>query len=236
MKIGIVEDEKLHQDLLISMLEQASREHKINLSYQVFTSADQILFLLDDLVLDALLLDIKMVGMTGFQLAEKLRNDKINMPIAFITGERDYVFKGYDVDACAYLLKPIKQVQVNDLLGKLKHMTTSQVSFDVQTKEGLMRFLKNDIILVESQNHKTIIHSDKFYEANKKLGEWENMLINHDFYKPHRSYLINLNMIHKIDNKFIHMSNSQQIPIARGKRDDLMKVYMAFRRKDFQDD
>ncbi|WBW98587.1 LytR/AlgR family response regulator transcription factor [Oceanirhabdus sp. W0125-5] len=236
MKIAIVEDEKIHQEYLLSMLEKAAEDEVITLSFNIFESAESFLFAFEDEKFDAILLDIMLNKMNGFSLAEAIREEDGNVPIAFITGEKDYVFDGYKVDACGYILKPIKQENISQLLKKLKEKVSSvEQSITIKTKEGIVNFYESEIDYIESDNHNTNINSSKgVFVSGNKMSQWEKMLSKDKFFKPHRCYIVQFNCIERIDKKNILMKNGIEIPIARAKWGDLMKAYMDYRRKDYK--
>ena len=84
-----------------------------------YTDCDNLWWdLQNGLVADLLLSDIQMENMTGIELARKMRQARLNHLICFISGVKDFVFEGYDVDALAYLLKPYKKDQLFKILDK----------------------------------------------------------------------------------------------------------------------
>lgn len=236
MKIAIVEDEKIHQEYLLSMLEKAAEDEGIRLSFNIFESAESFLFTFEDQKFDAILLDIILNEMNGFSLAEAIRKEDGNIPIAFITGEKDYVFDGYEVDACGYILKPIKQESISLLLKKIKDkIALIEPSITIKTQDGIVSFYESEINYIESDNHNTnIITSRGKWVSNNKMSQWEKELSKEKFFKPHRCYIVNLNCIERIDKKNILIKNGTEIPIARGKWGELMKAYMDCRRKDYR--
>lgn len=236
MKIAIVEDEKIHQDYLIAMLEKVAKDYKISLSLRVFDRGEAFLFAFEEEKMDAVLLDIQIKTMNGYNLAEIIREKNKDIPLAFITGVTDYVFDGYNVDACGYILKPIKEESVSQLLNKIiKKLSLSEKSLMVKTKDGIINLYENDIYYIESANHSTVIVTNKAnHVSNMKLSEWVEELSKEKFFKPHRCYIINLGMIEKIEKAEILMKNAFQVPIARGMWEPLMKAYLSYRRKDYQ--
>lgn len=236
MKIAIVEDEKVHQDYLVAMLQKVAKEYEISLSLRVFEKGEGFLFVFEDENFDAVLLDIELNTMNGYEIAETIREKDKNIPLAFITGVSDYVFHGYNVDACGYILKPIKEKNVSQLLDKIiKKMGSTEKSLLFKTKDGMVSLYEKDICYIEGANHSTSLTTNKGeYVTNKKLSEWLGEISDEKFFKPHRCYIINLGMIEKIEKSEVFMKNGAQIPIARGMWEALMKAYLAYRRKDYE--
>lgn len=234
MNIALVEDEKIHQEYICKFLKKASEESRIPLSVQIFNSSNAFLFSWEDNCMDAVLLDIKMSGMNGFELAKTIRKKDRNIPIAFITGEKDYVFDGYQLDACGYLLKPINQEDVTKLVKKIREKVQEGTpKLSVKTKDGVVTLYEDELIYIESQDHLTnLICEQGLYETGKKFGEWEEVFTSKSFFKPHRCYLIHLGHISRITKKDCIMINGKSIPISRGRWEDLMKAYLNYQREE----
>lgn len=235
MKIAIVEDEKVQQDYLSKMLQTIAEEKQLTLSLRVFESAEAFLFAIEEEKMDAVLLDIELKNINGYELAELIRKKDKKIPLAFITGVKDFVFDGYKVDACGYILKPIKKESVEQLIIRIiEKLSLSEKNVMVKTKEGIINIYENDICYIESANHNTIIRAiNGDYISNIKLSKWIEELSSDTFFKPHRCYIINLGLIEKIEKTYILMKKNSEIPIARGMWQELMKAYLTYRRKDY---
>lgn len=236
MKVAIVEDEKAHQDYIVSLLESVSEDMVIPLSMRTFDSGEAFLFSFEDEKPDAVLIDIQLKRMSGYALAEAIRKKDKQLPLAFITGEKDYVFDGYKVDACGYILKPVSKDAVSQLLTKIiDKVNSSDLPLIVKTKNGIVNIYKNDIYYIESANHSTMIKTNNdTYSSNKRLSDWEKEFNNESFFKPHRSFIINLGMIDMIEKANCTMKDGTEVPIARGQWEPLMKAYLTYRRKDYR--
>lgn len=100
---------------------------------QLYNSAEQLLFEVgqpeaQELVFDLILLDIQMGGMDGITLARQLRAQDKRVTLAFLTAAREYVFEGYEVQAVRYLLKPMQQEKVFELLDLARQNLQEQPS------------------------------------------------------------------------------------------------------------
>lgn len=67
---------------------------------------------------DILLLDIQMAQMNGMELARKIRERNRRIQIAFLTGLPDFICEGYEVDALHYLIKPIQEKKLFQVLDR----------------------------------------------------------------------------------------------------------------------
>lgn len=65
---------------------------------------------------DLVFLDIRMPGMDGMELAKRLRGKQPDMMLIFVTSASEYVFEAYDVEAFHYLVKPVSEEKLREVL------------------------------------------------------------------------------------------------------------------------
>ena len=80
--------------------------------------------------LDYAFLDVKLRGMTGVELAKRLREEKPKVKIIFCTAYSDYAMDAFQVHAVGYLLKPITQEMIRKTLGELNTLLTQEEPID----------------------------------------------------------------------------------------------------------
>jgi len=193
-------------------------------------------------------LDIEMPDYSGLQLVEFFNPDEIQFEIIFVTAYDEYALEAFRVSAFDYLLKPINQTQLNTSLKSFRKKKTdhkliervqqfkntyeSEAPIDklaISTSEGIEFIKLDEIILMEASNVYTTIFniSGKKVVASKPIGEFESMLQNNPtFYRPHRSFLINLQHIHKLDTTegdIIYMNKDFQVPLSRYKKKEFIE-------------
>ncbi|MDA1678398.1 MULTISPECIES: response regulator [unclassified Bacillus cereus group] len=115
-RIVIIEDEKPILDLHNHLLTKHGGFQIID----TFQSPLEAINMLPDYTLDAILLDIEMPKMTGIELAKKLVDDGIDVPIIFSTAYPNYALEAFRVQALDYILKPLTPSAVQDLDDRLK--------------------------------------------------------------------------------------------------------------------
>ena len=148
MKIAVCEDQKEEADWLCTAIRSWAADKKLPVDVVSFGDAASFLFSLDDNVYDVLSLDIKMPGEDGVTLAKRLRNMNNNVFIVFVTGEKEYVMEGYEVDAVNYLLKPVDTGQVGKCLDRIYGKTDIQQPYIIlDTGEKMLKLLQKEIYI-----------------------------------------------------------------------------------------
>ena len=112
-RVSIVDDDESVREAISSLL------RSIGLEAKVFASAEQFLSSDYQHNADCLILDVRMPGMTGLQLQEKLASAKCNLPIIFITAhvsDREAKARALRSGAVDFLIKPFKEDELlNDV-------------------------------------------------------------------------------------------------------------------------
>lgn len=232
MRIAICEDEKLHADLLVSIIRKWEALRKFKPFISVFESAESFLTKWSsDNTYDLLFLDIQMRHMNGMELAESIRRLDPNMEIVFVTGLKDFVFRGYEVRALHYLLKPPRIADCISVLDKAKTIVDSRKddTFIVPVETQSVRLLMNDIFYFESFSHYVDVYSNRgVFRYRDKLTLLETRLPKPRFFRCHRSYIVNMYHICLINREQLEIDNGKILPVAQARWADLNQAYLLF--------
>lgn len=118
-KIAICDDEQNQIEYITSIVASWSTHKGYSCEIRTFASAEAFLFEYEEnKVYDILLLDVEMKNMNGIELAKRIRKDNNRAEIIFITSHFEFVGEGYEVDALHYLIKPISEEKLTQVLTK----------------------------------------------------------------------------------------------------------------------
>lgn len=218
-KIAICDDCTADVDYLAVLAEKWAERTGNRITVNKFSSSEAFLFCYEEEKdFDILLLDIEMGGENGVELARKVRKDNGIVQIVFITGFPDYMAQGYEVSALHYLMKPVGQDKLCEVLDRaaanlVKSEKRLKVTFDRQTD-----FIPFDKILyIEADRQFVCIHTDHhIYRMKTSLVEME-MALDERFFRCQRSFLVNLAIVVRIRNDGVVLKNGEKISITRGK-------------------
>ena len=122
MNVIAVDDEKIQLASLKNAIEAALPEAE----FTCFSSSASALDHARSLVknrnthVDVAFLDVEMRGMDGLELAKELREIHNKINVVFVTGYLEYAINSYEVDASAYLLKPVSEEKVHKAMLQLR--------------------------------------------------------------------------------------------------------------------
>ncbi len=238
MKIAICDDEKPIRDYI----EKCVREVKPDASVLQYSDALDMVSASFDA--DILFLDIQMPGMDGMKAARVLRTMGNKTIIVFVTAVEEYVFQAFDVGAVQYIVKPfdrnklvetIKRAvvlvgerrSIEDAMSETKDCADNE-SFLIKSGGVNRKIILADISYAEVLEHRIILHM-KDREQIEYYGKMSDLekVAGDDFFRVHRAYLINLSCVKSYDAKTATVLGDE-IPVARGKYQDLVKAYLSF--------
>lgn len=229
MLIGICDDEEIIRNELIRLCNEFSASNLCKLDILSFSSGEELLKC--NQTIDILFLDIQMKGINGLRTAEKIRENDEGMMIIFLTGFKGFMQAGYKVRAFRYLLKPVKEQEfihtLTEAVGDITKNCKAVVGLD-----GDISFVKlKDIMYVEYVNRYTVVRTLRgTYESITTLNEWESILNNGDFFRVHKSYIVNMEYISEIG-KNVLLDNGEKVALAIRQAGKLRKACKTYRRR-----
>ncbi|HGS9989214.1 TPA: LytR/AlgR family response regulator transcription factor [Clostridioides difficile] len=175
--------------------------------------------------IDIFFLDIKMLQLTGMDVAKIIRETNDTSEIIFITSIVDYIQEGYKVRAYRYLLKPIDFGDLNEsILSCISDIIKKRENFMLIENKGIInKILINSIMYIEVRKKVLTIHTknDTYYTKNS-MDKIELELEKYNFFRCHKSYLINLEYIQFICKNTV-VINDEDVAVSKYRMADLKK-------------
>ncbi len=220
MKIAICDDEPL----MCRSLEEkiAAYMEKSAVPFQVACYPDGESLPLQGY--DILFLDIQMPGISGMELAKRLRAAGSSCAILFVTVLREGVFDAFEVDAVDYLCKPIDDIRLGHSLdramARIRERNSSSLLIQIAGRWQTVRL--DSILYCEVLNRKVSIHTrQRVIEYYSRLSDVERQL-DQRFVKCHRSYLVNLDYLAQCTREQITLANGEHLPVSKARWQGLM--------------
>lgn len=197
---------------------------------------------------DLVFLDIEMPGMNGFELLQRLGDNTIH--IIFVTAYDQFAIRAFDFNAIDYVLKPVRKAKlisavqkvankqqpaldrqaIEALLQNIRVQTQSGLeNIALPTHEGFTMVHVNEIKYLQAESNYTWVHHQdkKKYLVTKTLRDMEELLQFPQYFRAHKSYLVNLNHVDKYvrgQGGYLVMKDQVQIPVARTQKVELLRI------------
>jgi two-component system response regulator LytT len=241
----IVDDEKPARDELAFLLKGFPEINVVGLG----KNGVEAVSLIKEHAPDLVFLDVQMPGLDGFGVLKKLVEKKMKLPhVVFATAFDQYAVQAFDVNAVDYVLKPFDKARISKAIQRARKMMETQntaterleqlvsqlgaprqspappVKVLVNWQQRLLLVNAEDMLFAERDGGAVSIVTREMEGSSnyRTLEELHAALDSVSFWRPHRSYLVNIHHIKEVVPWFkstymLKMSDKKQtqIPVAR---------------------
>lgn len=212
MKVIIIDDEMLARSIVKEYLQDFPELELVQECHDGFEGIKAIQQHQPDLVF----LDIQMPKINGFEMLELIENPPA---VIFTTAFEEYAIKAFETHAVDYLLKPFSKERFGKAIQKWQMQNQQErknTTSDLLNSSGLTPVQQNRVVVKDNGKVKIIptatiryleaaddyvkIHTaEGVFLKNKTMGYFEEILESQNFIRIHRSYIINVQLITRID-------------------------------------
>ncbi|MEO7307663.1 MAG: LytTR family DNA-binding domain-containing protein [Ferruginibacter sp.] len=246
IKILIVDDERSAVRILKVLIE---KHILVDKQIEITNDPEEALKLMDTFKPSLVMLDIEMPGMNGFDFMNKA--SEWDFDVIFTTAFDQYAIKAIRFSALDYLLKPIDIVElknainrhivknqssavnsqqplVDNLIFNLKQKSLEHFKLALSTSEGTFLYEPREIIVLEGSSNYTkfFFSGQRSLIVSKTMKEYEDILLDHQFLRVHKSFLVNRDHVIKVDKEgVLELSNHMHIPISRRRKAEILQWF-----------
>ena len=195
-----------------------------------------------DNLADVYILDMIMSCKSGIDIGNKIREMDGQSIIIYITSSGEFALDAYGVHAIRYLVKPVREDRFFEAMDYALSYTDAKKDavYLVKTKKGLVslpyskiEYIENasrmlNIFLNDGESVQSIFIRKSFDEEIKEIVEDEKFL------QVHKSFIVNLRYVKRIDKNNIIMESNHIIPVSKKRFADVKRVYLIFASKQYR--
>ena len=217
IKIAVCDDSQTEARYIEELCCRWAENRKLAAETRSFPSAEAFLFhYAEEKNFDILLLDIEMKKMDGLSLAREIRKSDKQVSIVFITGYSDYIADGYEVEALHYLLKPVQEEKLFQVLDRGREkMQQTQKCLNLENAGEMYRIPLSEIRWLDVQRNYVTVHACEDVRVKKTLAEFEKEL-GSGFCRVGRSLIVNLKNIRRVTKNEVILADGTALPLPRG--------------------
>lgn len=194
---------------------------------QVFHSAKDALAYLNKNAVDLVFLDIRMPDITGLEMAELINEQQ---QVIFTTAYSEHALKGFDLAATDYLLKPISYSRflqacklAEQRIGAGPRDTAGPEALFVKDSYHWAKVLIDQIIYIKAEdNYISLVEKSKRTLTRMTLQEISSRLPARQFMQIHKSYIIALAAIEKLEQHQVTVAG-EKIPLSKAYKGELFQ-------------
>ncbi|MFP3392542.1 LytR/AlgR family response regulator transcription factor [Brevibacillus sp. SIMBA_040] len=236
IRIMIAEDERLAREELIYLLQQ---EQDVEL-LPYATNGRELLYMVDEHQPDVVFLDIKMPELEGDQAARMLTSRKQQPLIVFCTAYEEFAVNAFGLRAVDYLLKPTEPRRLAETLQRIRERLVQHKTEAVHAKRSKLLVEENNrLVVIDPATIVYAVREERFvqistqtdtYTTKMTLTQLAEKLNGYDFFRTHKSYLVNLQFVKELEpwfngayNLTVKGDGRLRIPVSRTSAKDLLK-------------
>lgn len=239
MRIAVCDDEKESRDIFAKEIKALYP----GAALFCYSSGEELL--LSGEAPDIVLMDIRMPGKNGMEIAGELRQYNKKAILIFVSALEDYVFQAFDVGAFHYLVKPVDAQKLEEVLSRAIEQLEDREKREGQKSEGQKSKAPNlmvtaggkhiavkleEMVYAEVFGRKIMLHTiDSDIEYYGKMKELQEKA-GDEFYRTHRAFLVNFNFVRKYDAGTVYLEKGQAL-MAKQNYHDFVKSYLRFNQR-----
>lgn len=226
MKVAICDDETAQIEATVTCIEDYMHDRRISIDYKCFESYALLKDRLDEFYV--FILDYQVPEINGIEFARVLRETYgEEKTVIFLTSFPEIVYESFEVRTHRFLIKPIDKEKFYEALDS--YFKTNPLSKRIVIKAfGDTQIVNlNDVLYIESSRKDVyIVKQNEEIIYHKTITEMEEQLMNLDFFRCHRSYLVNMKNVKKFDSKNVYFNDGKSVPMAPKKFAEFNKEYL----------
>ena len=178
-----------------------------------------------------LFLDIDMPGINGIELCRRIKSVNSDVLTIFISGKEKMVFQTFQVRPFRFIRKSHFTLElpalVNDIIHEMKMQEGTSLSIEELYSGNIYSLNTNQIIYIEALvKDCRIVLSNQDIQIHYKLKDFEVLLKQYGFLRPHRSFLVNYKYIFSIQKTGLILDNGQRIPLSRNRMETVKEEFI----------
>lgn len=231
MNIVICDDIKEYAEKIYDIVEEYFKTKKLSAVIRKYTSGKDMLNECDLKKVDILFLDVEMDEKNGMEIAEEIRDMKLEMYIVYVSAHIKYASEGYKYEAFRYVLKNslLKQGIEESLDAILKKKNDENRKLMFSFIDGSRTVRISALQHIESLGHKLIFYvfekgKIKKYEMYGKLSAFEKELRIYGFERVHQSFLVNMHHVVSYKKYELELRSGQIINVPRARYNGVVQL------------
>lgn len=181
---------------------------------------------------DCIFLDILMDGMSGMEVARKIRLTEPRLPIVFTTTEPDFALEGFSVHAMDYLVKPLSADRVAWCLKELREYLAVPACITLMEIRGWghsapVDIALDDVLYGQHHNHIMEVHTVRRVCRTRLSFREFTALLPHAgrFYICGRGLVVNLSQVERVGDGTLLLKNGENLPFSRSHKSEVQNAF-----------
>jgi Response regulator of the LytR/AlgR family len=238
MRIAICEDTKKDALYLQKTAERYLSENHLSAEFALFESGEAFLAAAAPGKYQIVFMDIFMAkkGLNGMETAKRLKAMDDDVAVIFTTATTEYGIEGYNVSVY-YIVKPVQYNDLVNAMKKCRHLIDRYAAYiEITVNRRPIRVRLREIYCVEALQRNCVFTTEMGELATARSFEGlEQELGGLPFLQCHRSYIVNLNHVEKLENRDFILKNGRMVPVSKHVLPEIRAVFRQFLRTEMRE-
>ena len=231
MNIAIIEDSGQELSLLERCLQSYLSSRQVYRVIDTYTSGEAFLENWPSKSYDLIFLDILMEGISGIEVARKIRETDSECLLIFISSSKEYALQGFEVRAFDYLLKPLSEERFQKTMDLCQNELAKHIRYiEVKESRTLVKIPLNEIIYTDYYNHYIQIHTGaRLIRSYQQFDVFSPLLLCYpQFLCCYRNCIVNMDHIEKSTDEGFVMDNQELVTVRKRGSNAIKKAYLEY--------
>lgn len=217
--VAVCDDEEITHKIVETYLAEWAKNNQEEYVIYHFYSGQEVLEA--EPCWDVLFLDVCMPGQDGIETAHQLNRAERQYKIVMLTSVEEAFKDAFRIGAYRFVTKPIHKEELWEALSAVKSTLLEIQTVDVYRNKKKYSICQKDILYISGKGSETEVFTKvSSYRSDFSLSEWEKLLDTELFFRCHRSYIVNLSKVDKIEEK-IHLVDGEVLLLSRRRRKEI---------------
>lgn len=228
--IAVCDDEPADREKIAEMTKTVCEQEDIHAEITCFETAQELFDeLLDGKPFHLLLLDVVMPAQNGMELARQIRRGNKEIPIVFISSDRDMALQGYEVEVVRYLAKPVSLEKLREAVVICHKECRKQKPLYISENGGIRKIVPGDICYIETIGRKSRIwQEEEMWETGMSVAKLDQILQEYGFIRCHQSFLVNCKYICRLRTSMIELTDGIKIPVSKHRVKEVRQAFFDY--------
>ncbi len=234
INIAICDDSSYIRKKNLDIITKYSIQKDLDCNIEQFESGEELLERIDDFELVFLDYQFEDKGADGMVIAREIRKRNAEVTIVFLSSYTNVVFETFEVRTFRFIDKPLTDEKLNSVMDAFLESIKKDNSICIKSY-GEKRYIKvSQISFVEGDGKYCKIHlinKKEPIDCVETLSAVEEKIDSNDFFRCHKSFLINLKYVDSFTHSDLVMQDEALIAISRQKYKQFSEVYAEYMAK-----
>ena len=229
-RIAICDDMQSQAQELAQHLAALAGEISLECRIEVYRGFKPLRKAMSENSYQLLFFETRVGGISGIDFARHLRLGDDETDIVFCSAETDSALAAYTVFPTGYITKPVDKKKLRDVFRHVTDKYRQKPLIVLRGIDGGKRMINvEDILYIEVFGAELNVHCGRgVVLCAGTLNEVSNLLPSTDFYRSHRSFIVNLRHAVGIDRCQFHMVNGDTVAVAKNRYVEVKAAFEAY--------